>query len=132
MNTGVLCSAVCISDVICVAKVSHSHEPTFSSSSLEKCEPTWLCHQSTTFAYILIKTTTLSTFLGKLGSSNRFPFHSAQHPSNPNREPGDSGEHRIQTYRRFKRTLFYQDKTQHENFRGNPLYQATKRQLNGE
>ena len=35
----------------------------------------------------------------------------------------------IQTYKRFKRTLFIRTKTQSANFGGIPLYQATKRHL---
>ena len=36
--------------------------------------------------------------------------------------------YKIQTHERFKRMLFYKDKTQH--FCGNPLYKATKQHLN--
>ena len=36
---------------------------------------------------------------------------------------------RIKTRKRFKRTLFIRTKHQHANFRGNSLYQATKRHL---
>ena len=37
---------------------------------------------------------------------------------------------KLRTHEKFKRTLFIQTKTQSANFRGNPLYQATKQQLN--
>ena len=36
----------------------------------------------------------------------------------------------IQTHERLERMLFIRTKTQHANFRGNPIYQATKRHLN--
>ena len=46
------------------------------------------------------------------------------------RGPSNLYDLRIQTHKRFKRTLFIRTKTQSANFRGNPLYQATKRHLN--
>ena len=39
-------------------------------------------------------------------------------------------QNKIQTHKRFKRTLFIRTKTQHANFRGTSLYQATKLRLN--
>jgi len=40
-----------------------------------------------------------------------------------------NGKDSIKTYKSFKTTLFNRTKTQFANFRGNPLYQATKRHL---
>ena len=37
---------------------------------------------------------------------------------------------KIQRHKSFKRTLFIKTKTQSANVRGDPLYQATKRNLN--
>ena len=39
---------------------------------------------------------------------------------------------KIQTHKRFKRMLFIRTQTRSANCPGNPLYQATKRHLNGE
>ena len=45
--------------------------------------------------------------------------------------PNTRSTHKIQTYKRFKRTLIYNNTdTKSAHFRGSPLCQATKRHLN--